>query len=166
MKHSLSLTGPVVRGYNWLNLPSTRQPGGHIAEVERRVCGMPEFRAQQENHFVFEGPARRLSGTIWDADLDEAEKQSDVITNWVLVASPEPEGKCFYAAWLEAHTGIRRLDWPTDRPPTAVEQLRPTILEMNVFMGRLHNRLKAPLRSVAELDRRTWEPLFRRASRS
>jgi hypothetical protein len=126
---------------------------------------MPEFRAQQDNHFVFEGPARRLPGTvIWDADLDEAEMQSDVITNWVLVASPDPEGKCCYSAWLEAHTGIRRLDWPTDRLPTAVEQFEPTILEMNVFMGRLWNRLKAPLRAVAELDRRTWEPLFRRAS--
>lgn len=150
----LTTDGPVVHGDNWLKLPPTQRTDGHPAEVKPRVYGMPELLGWEENQFAFRGWPRWLpESEIWDTDLDETERQTGVFTRWILVAMVAPDGECRFAAWLEASTGNRRLEWPADGL-SAREDIVATSRELQAFALRLQNRLKAPLRSVLELDRR------------
>ena len=138
----LSAAGPLVHAGIWLKLPPTQRRGGYIAEVERRVQLMPEFKGQEDNRFVFSGVVRRLSS---------------VFTQWLLVVSVSPDGVCRFSVGPHARAGIRCIEW------SAEDEFVTTSPELEAFALRLQNRLKAPRRAINRLDR-PW--LFRRTRRA
>lgn len=138
-KFILTADGPVVHGDYWLKLPPTQRRRGYIAEVERRVQLMPEFKGQEGNRFVFSGLLRRLAG---------------VSTHWLLVASVAPDGVCRFSVGPEARAGIRCVEW------AAEDEFVTTSPELQAFALRLQNRLKAPRRAIDRLNRE-WGLLFR-----